>query len=166
MFIDGTATLHNWTETVEVFSGIMNAIVEENELIKITSVSISIVVNSIKSGKPAMDKKTYKALKAEKYPYIKYQLKSYSIQESTCDLTGKLTIAGVSKTIEFNCNYQLIDKDNIEFNGKYSFKMTDFNITPPTAAMGIIKTGDEITFRFKLLFTTSQNILFQSKFIK
>jgi polyisoprenoid-binding protein YceI len=36
--------------------------------------------------------------------------------------------------------------------GTTDFRLTDFQIDPPTALMGTIKTGDEVTIEFKATF--------------
>jgi polyisoprenoid-binding protein YceI len=63
-----------------------------------------------------------------------------------------LSIAGVAKEVKFKTKYD-VDGNQITFKGSYTFKMTDFNIDPPTAVMGTIKTGDEVTVRLEIVFT-------------
>lgn len=147
--IDGTSTIHDWTEVVEEFSGSINATVSNNKLEKISTSTLTIKVESIKSGKSGMDDNTYKALKSKKHPEISYQLKSYGVQGDKVHLTGNLTIAGVTKEVKFSANYSVVNGKLI-FKGVHTFKMTDFEIDPPTAVMGTIKTGNQITVQFKL----------------
>lgn len=149
--IDGTSTIHDWTETVESFTGTWNLEMVDGKISKISTAKIVAEVKSIKSGKSGMDDNTYKALKAKQHPQITYSLKSYAIQGSDVTLTGNLTIAGVTKTIKFTAKYAIVD-GVINFKGSHTFKMTDFGIDPPTAVMGTIKTGDEVTVRFDLNF--------------
>ena len=44
-----------------------------------------------------------------------------------------------------------VDQSRVTFNGSTAVKMTDFKITPPapTAAVGLIKTGDEVKLTFE-----------------
>lgn len=147
--IDGTSTIHDWTENVEQFAGSLNAELAEGKLVKITSANLVVQVTSIKSGKSGMDDNTYKALKAKDHPEITYHLKSFGVQGNTVALTGSLTIAGVTKTVKFQATYKM-ENGQLNFSGSHTFKMTDFGIDPPTAVMGTIKTGDEITVNFNL----------------
>jgi hypothetical protein len=41
---------------------------------------------------------------------------------------------------------------SIAINGSYKLKMTSYNVTPPSIMLGAIKTGDDITVNFNLLF--------------
>jgi hypothetical protein len=63
MFVDGTSSLHDWTETVEQMTGNLDAEISGATISKITSARVTIPVKSIKSGKGGMDDNTYKALK-------------------------------------------------------------------------------------------------------
>ena len=152
MFIDGTSSIHDWTETVESMSGNLNAIIEGTKISKVTGVNATIPVKSIKSGKSGMDDNTYKALKEKTYPNISYKLKSYAVEGDVLHLTGALTIAGVTNVMKFTSTYK-IEGDKLVFTATHTFKMTDFKIDPPTAMMGTIKTGDEIVIRMELVFT-------------
>lgn len=151
VYINGTSSLHDWTETVETVNGTLRADVEDGKLLKIKSLHLTIPVKSIKSGRSGMDKNTYIALKEEKYPEIKYALKTYKIEGNTVKLTGDLTVAGVTKSITSQVESRTKD-GKIEFTGGIVFKMTAFDVEPPTAVMGTIKTGDEVEIKFHLYF--------------
>ena len=98
-----------------------------------------------------MDKNTYAALKEDKYPEIKYVLKTYIIEGESVMLTGDLTIAGVTKSVTVTSSGNVHD-DKVELTGDLTFKMSKFGIEPPTAVMGTIKTGDEVTIKFHIYF--------------
>lgn len=151
MYIDGTSTLHDWTSTVENMSGTLNAEFNGATLSKLKSINVSIVVASIKSGKSGMDKNTYNALNESSYPNITFKLKTYNIGETELTLSGEISIAGTTKLVKFKVPYE-VKGDRIELQGKYAMKMTDFNIEPPTAVMGTIKTGDDLVIRYNLVF--------------
>jgi polyisoprenoid-binding protein YceI len=151
MYIDGTSSLHDWTETVEEMSGSINAEIANNAIAKVKMLSISIPVSSIKSGKSGMDKNTYAALNSKEYPNIKFALKSYSKDGNALTLKGNLTISGTTKPVVVKAVYE-VKPNSLEVEGKHTFKMSEFGVEPPTAMMGTIKTGDEITIRFNLVF--------------
>jgi polyisoprenoid-binding protein YceI len=151
MYIDGTSSLHDWTETVEDMSGSLNVDLADNAIAKVKMLSISIPVSSIKSGKSGMDKNTYVALNSKDYPNIKFALKSYAKGKNSLTLTGNLTISGTTKLVKIKSVYE-VKSNSIEVEGKHTFKMSEFGVEPPTAMMGTIKTGDEITIRFNLVF--------------
>jgi len=151
VYINGTSTLHDWTASVEQMKGTLQAEVEDNHLVKISSLSMSIPATSLKSGKEAMDKNIYKALKTDQYPEIVYRLKSHTIHNGAITTKGELTIAGVTKSVETKVTQKEAGK-HIKIDGEVKLKMSDFNIKPPEFLFGAFKTGDEITITFHFMF--------------
>jgi polyisoprenoid-binding protein YceI len=160
MQIDGTSTLHDWSSKVENFRGEGRFTLADNTIQDITDLKISVVVKSINSGKGAMmDKNTYQALKSEQHPEIYYQLQSVKVLPNQKLITiGKLTIAGVSKTVNMHLNYHQDAAHTITITGNLPIHMREFNIDPPTAMMGTIKTGEEVTVVFKAVFTATNQV--------
>jgi len=150
MTIFGTSNVHDWEETVETIQGRMTAEVNGNVISAITSLKITVPVESIKSGHRAMNKNTYNALNAEDYPNIQFVLKSIQINGKTIQCTGTLTVAGTSKTITTPVTYSM-SSGVITVKGSYSMNMTDFNVEPPTAMFGTIYTGEDIKLDFTLV---------------
>ena len=149
----GTSTLHDWEEVAEEMTG--DAVINlDNEQMVIESLKFKVPVKALKSDHGAMDKNTYEALKSSKHPNIYFELKEVmSIekkgQEFTLKTSGNLTIAGVTKNIEMTVSSRPIG-NTISFSGKIDFKMTDFKVDPPTALLGTVKTGDDITIQFNV----------------
>lgn len=103
-----------------------------------------------------MDKLTYKALKADEYPVITFIFKKGEIVKEDpsfidVKLMGDLSIAGVTKNISVITKINKLG-ETIILKGVHKLKMTDFGISPPKALLGTIKTGDEITIEFNLIF--------------
>ena len=124
-------------------------------ILNIENLKFTIPVVSIESGNSIMNGKTFKALKYKDFPNIEYKLKSIDVQsDNSLKSTGTLTVAGVSKDISFpvECN---IHNGFVNVIGSIEFKMTDFNVDPPTALMGTLKTGDDIVIAFDVNFKQS-----------
>ncbi|MBR9846910.1 MAG: YceI family protein [Algicola sp.] len=147
----GTSSLHDWHEDVEEQSGTISIDVTEN--LKIKSLNLEVVSESLKSGKRGMDKNTYKALNTDEYKTISFQLTEtknitkLSDQKYKVEAYGNLTISGVTKRIQLNFELSMTN-NQINLIGEKSFKMTDFKIEPPKALFGTITTGDDITIKF------------------
>ncbi|MFV0605593.1 MAG: YceI family protein [Niabella sp.] len=152
--IKGTSSLHDWQCVVEKQGG--DASINTDGTFSINSLNIRMVVKSIRSVKAngsyyetSMDKNTYKALNADKYPEIVYTLSSVSNvktsgNKATMTATGNLTIAGKTNKISFPVT-ATINGNTVNFSGATKFNMSLFGIKPPTALMGTIKTGDAVT---------------------
>ncbi|MBU3025828.1 YceI family protein [Zobellia galactanivorans] len=155
MTVLGTSSLHDWEIDAEEQSG--KIVFNDLEAAELGQCQVQVVAESLKSGKSSMDKNTYKALNTKKYKRIYFELAE--VKESTrkgdgsyaVSAMGDLTISGVKKRIPLQFSLQ-IDGDKITLTGEKSLKMTDFKVEPPTALLGTITTGDEVTIKFTTVF--------------
>lgn len=156
MTITGTSSLHDWESEVTKLTADGKFTVD-GTLKSIENLLVEIPVIDIVSPKGSvMDKKTYKALEEEDHPTITYRLtKVQSITPKgsngfTVKTSGKLTIAGTTKDVTIQVDGERLANGNLKFTGSKALKMTDFNVEPPTALLGTIKTGDDISVNFQL----------------
>jgi polyisoprenoid-binding protein YceI len=154
VIIKGTSTLHDWESIVEKTDAKLTTNSLNNESIETLNVTVEVL--SIKSGKKLMDRLTYEALKAEEHPKIIFIFKEGKVigeNNGFIDiaLIGDLTIAGVTKVVEVKTKINKSGKP-VVLRGEHKLKMTSFDIEPPKALLGTIKTGDEITIEFNLTF--------------
>lgn len=154
MTISGTSTLHDWEMKAKNLEGTME-VDRYPDSIHIKSLNLDVPVNSLKSGKPGMDKNAYDALKEDDHPVIHYDLIKVKNQRKiggkTIQLTtvGDLTVAGKTRRLSIPIKAQL-QADGIAFSGSVSFKMSSFQVEPPSFMFGSVTTGDEITIKFTL----------------
>jgi polyisoprenoid-binding protein YceI len=156
--IAGTSNLHSWDERVETVTASAGITKNADGSINIASFSVTMSVYSIKSTEGAtMDNNTYKALKASQYPEIKYVLaapaNSINIESGVYTLSakGNITIAGVTKEVQINVKIHE-EGGKMVCEGTQKIMMTDYGVTPPVAMLGMLKTGNEITISYKLVF--------------
>ena len=153
----GTSNIHDWDVVAKSMSGKASFEVAGNQLKDIKTLSISVESESLKSGKSGMDKNTYKALKTDKFKTITYKI--YSVTKVTLledgsykvETQGDLTIIGVTKRISVPVIVKMNGKKAV-VSGKFSIDMTHYTVVPPTALMGTIKTGKELTIDFKITY--------------
>lgn len=164
MTIAGTSTIHDWTSSVNEVYAEGEVSLEGSQLQGIKNLVVTIPVTSIKSdkGSNVMDNKTYKALESDDHPNIVYQLKKVNGIKPTdggyqLDTQGELKIAGGNELINMTVNATVLGSGNIRFEGSKDLKMTDFGIDPPTALLGTLKTGDDITISFTVTLATNKS---------
>ena len=152
MSVKGTSTLHDWESVVKMEEVKIELHIEDADPLLLGHLRLKIPVKSIKSGNNIMDKKTYKALKADQYPTINYEVAVFDHKEGQVAATdGRLKVAGVEKIIPVAANYSRKNNGILTFTGTVSFNMTDFKVDPPTAMMGTLKTGDEISIPYTIV---------------
>lgn len=152
----GTSNVHDWTVEAKAMKGVANFTVESNALKTISKLNFSVEVEQLKSGKKGMDDNTYKALKSKSYKTIDYSVvKVNAITPSgnnfTVETSGDLTIAGVTKRVNLTFTATVSGK-KVTLIGKHKIDMTTFNVEPPKALMGTIKTGKDVTVDFKVTY--------------
>lgn len=152
--IEGTSSLHDWEMVSEKCKGSVSYTYDGQNL-SFQYVKVQVPVKSLESGKSLMDKKCYDALKEKKFPIISYEFKSMSNLKSTGSgaysavFTGNLTIAGNTKSVPIDVTIQ-VSNNNVQIKGRKPITMSDYGVEPPTALLGTIKTGDDITIDFNL----------------
>jgi polyisoprenoid-binding protein YceI len=159
--IAGTSTLHNWESKAEKIECTASFLLANNTVSDVKDVLVKIPVKSIKSAKgKIMDKKTWEAFHYEKHPSIIFVMTDRKINASknTIEVTGDLTMAGVTRQIEFIVTYKMLPDANLQISGSKQLRMTDFKMEPPTAMMGTIKVADEITISFQIVLTQNQTL--------
>lgn len=149
--VSGTSTLHDWEMPSNTATGSMTATEENGKISAITSLTVEMPAESIKSGKKAMDKKAYEAMKTDKHKTVKFSLRSASKSGDTWTLTGTFNIAGTAKQVNLKAK-ETASGGVYGLSGSYSFKLSEYGITPPTAMMGTIKTGDDVKISFNVKF--------------
>ena len=161
--IEGTSTLHDWEMDADNFSCSMDVSLNSGEISDIQKVVLNVRSKSITSDNSIMNSKTEKAIKADKYPDIDYKMVSLNGLDKTGDkynghIWGNLTIAGVTKYVKIDFNADVIENGNIKVTGSKKINMTDFDVSPPTAMMGSLKTGEDITISFDLYFVPDEKL--------
>lgn len=150
--ITGTSTLHDWTMNSDQAN--LQATIETDgngTPTKLASLSVNIPAESLKSGKSAMDKNAYTALKTDKNKQIIYQLTSSIINGKTISNSGNLTIAGTSKQTSVEATFEVLGDGSLKFKGSKKIVMSEYNVEPPSFMFGSVKTGDEITLTFEII---------------
>ncbi len=166
--VKGTSTLHDWESKTQTINGTYlfnpsilgkkfpssGSIVEE--------VKIVIPVTSIKSERgDAMNNKTHNAFKYEANPDIIFTVTSDEIAAPLKDdqfelnVKGDLTMAGHTEPIEIILSGTKVSNSQFRFTCSKPINMTTFNMVPPSAMFGQIKTGEEVTIVFDLLLNSN-----------
>ncbi len=151
--IAGTTNVHDYETKVTQ----MNGEIVLNGTNQVKALVVNIPVKSIKSKEKLMDTKTYEAFNVDKYPNITFKMTELqSLQINGADVSvavaGNLTINGTTKKVTLKSNGKTLKSGVYQFKGAIALKMTDFNMKPPTAMMGMMKVGDGITLKYDVTF--------------
>lgn len=152
--VDGTSNVHDWHLTSSQLTASITVAAPVTAGAKVETVTLTIPVTSLKSGKGGLDKNAYKAMHADQHPTITFLMKTYDAVPKgdafAATITGVLTVNGVEKPITAEATMTADAKGLMKAVGTSTFRMTDFGIKPVTALMGTIRTGDALTIKFDL----------------
>lgn len=161
--IDGDSNVRSWGADANVMNGTLILTgVEELTLESLTpesiqQVQLNVVVEELDSGTGGLNKNMYKYLKGEDYPNISFELSeitSVDIQDDRAMITATGVINAAGKDHEITMNIEATSNGNaITFIGEQDLLMTNFDIDPPTAVFGTVRSHDEIKIKFNTTFS-------------
>jgi polyisoprenoid-binding protein YceI len=156
--INGTSNVHDWSTraTNVVVTGDFG--VNNTSLEKINAASVKVKTASLKSTKDSdlMDDRTHSTLKADKFPEITYVFtKVLSVQQSGSEtimnVTGNLTLGGVTKPTDLTLRIKTLPGGDVEVKGTRKILMSNHGIKPPSFMLGAMKVGDEVTLTYDVV---------------
>ena len=151
--IRGTSTLHDWEMKSDNSRGYVIGKVENSTLSDVSEINIVVVAESLKSGKSGMDKNAYDAIKTNDYKEITFISKNVNVSGTKVTATGDLFIAGTKKNTTVDAICEVQPNGDIKCMGSKKIKLTEYNVDPPTAMFGSIKTGDDLEIVFDVTFS-------------
>ncbi|MDP2189190.1 MAG: YceI family protein [Sphingobacteriaceae bacterium] len=103
-----------------------------------------------------MDRNVGPVLKADKHPYITFNLTQIDTRDLQHGVTllktkGLLSMAGVGKEIEMEVFARVLPNADVEIWGMKDLDMRDFDISPPTAFFGIIRSEGRVKINFDII---------------
>lgn len=150
IWVDGTSTKSDWTVQATTIDG--TAALDNGAAP--TALKLTIPSADIKSNESTiMDRLMHEALKVSEHPTITFTLdEAEASSQGTLKTKGRLTLAGVTNEIEMDVKTEKAADGGVRFTGTAPLKMTDYKMTPPTAMFGALRTGDDVTIGFDVVF--------------
>ncbi|WP_411275475.1 YceI family protein [Daejeonella sp.] len=144
--VNGTSNIHDWIMSATNFNCEGSFLLKNDQLQDVTALNFSLPVTNLKGKEDLLNKRAHKALKAEQFSRITFQLTNATVvaQQKSIKVTGNLTIAGVTKRVSIQTNYT-VNGEELTCKGSQNIDMSDFNIKAPTFMMGALKVANEVT---------------------
>ncbi len=120
---------------------------------------VEIRVDGFECGRSRMNRDLQQALKSDEFPEIVFMFDNATMlngpQEDEdafeIEVHGSLTVAGNTRNIRFVTRAYYLEHDKVRAIGNTKIKMSDFDVEPPTALMGLVKADDELKVNFDLI---------------
>ena len=154
-WIDGNATTGRWTCQADAVRG-HGLVGEAHEL----AAQVTVPVRDFDCGSGPMNRDLYHALAAEAHPAITFDLDTAeTLREAPAGgwarvrATGTLRLAGVARRVTVDAEGRRLAANRVALRGEHRLRMTDFDVTPPSHALGLVRAHDAIRVRFDLTAT-------------
>lgn len=172
LWIEGRSNINEFECEANKYSGQATIYDEEEEdsafvqsVQERLSLQVDIRVDGFECGKNKMNRDLRNALKSDNFPEITFLFDSAELVEMPespnepflVDVRGSLTVAGETRDIHFETRAYYLDVDKVRAIGNTTIRMTDFNVEPPTALLGLIQADDELTVKFDLIATETNS---------
>lgn len=157
--VTGTSTLHDWEMKSAAANCTVTATIDANgNITAINGMKFTISAKSLKSGKGAMDKNAYKALKADTHPNIIADLKNAKVSTKdnvnyTINATVALNIAGKTKDTDMAVTMKKVNANTYSISTKKKIAMSEYGVEPPSFMMGTVTTGNDVNLAFNFNIT-------------
>jgi polyisoprenoid-binding protein YceI len=154
IWVEGTSTIHDWDCEATRFLGGATGTPDGARMSDLSAAQVTLDTRSIDCDNGTMNSKLRDAL--GKQP-IRYELTSATPASAatggwfTVETTGTLSIAGQSRPARISMRARALENGRYRFTGAHALHMTDFGVSPPTAMLGTLKTGDEVTVHFDVI---------------
>ncbi len=130
----------------------------QNKVIRLTDCTLYLKINAFDSGNPMMNKDFRKMLNEAENPFIQVNLITLmplweldgSWRKGKVELLVEMN--GIAKKFIFDCSLE--DPGSLLIFGRQRFSITDFDLTPPSRMMGMVKVSEWVDFDFELRFGT------------
>ncbi len=159
LWIEGHSNVNEFRCTANDYEASVqqNGRIEETDPTEL-EIGVDIYVESFDCGRSRMNRDLREALKADTHRAIQFRYLStidmrYNEDSDTFSLLveGILTVAGTEKNIVFEMTGELTNENIIKAYGQTPLEMSDFNIEPPVAMLGLVRVRDRLTVHFNLL---------------
>lgn len=163
LWIEGRSNVNQFECRADSYSGDATIYDEEN-VNEQTEMNLEIEVAGFDCGRDRMNRDFRNALKASSFPKIIFRFGEVLNMQPLADddntirfnVMGYLTVAGVTQQITFDMLGYFLSDERIRAVGSKQIKMTDYEVEPPSAMLGLVKAENELTVHFDLLASRDQ----------
>ncbi len=156
--VKGTSNVHDWEMTsTSPSSSAEFKLLPNGKPETLQALNFRLKKNTLKSDKDGLDRRALEALEASKNPEISFvtatpaQVKQNG-EKMLIETQGRLNIAGVTKLVNVVAECTNGSDNTLVCTGETKLKMTDFNITPPTMMLGALRTGNDVTISYTIIY--------------
>lgn len=156
--VKGSSTLHDWdavSANIQLSADLPEEWFQSQEVWntgELTGIEAKVPVRSLESGRRKMNRDIQEALRMDQNPEIRFRsLNAVPLPDTEkngpfeFELSGYLLLAGEEREVQFLCTINREEKQRLRTICETGIDMTEFNIHPPTAFFGVLKTDEMVS---------------------
>jgi polyisoprenoid-binding protein YceI len=149
---DAKATLGAFTGTTSAVTGSISGGADVREV----RGHVEAPIPSLKTGNGLRDKDMMKAMDADSFPTMRFELQGVSLQHEAGDsavvtLSGQLTIHGVKRDVAVPALVRY-GKDGVQVTGTFPLNVRDYGVTRLSRMLGAFKMNPDIVVHLDVVF--------------
>lgn len=173
LWIEGHSTINDFTCRARLLKGFafIHSDVSLNEKLSNgfkrdtdkDEVVVTVVVHSLDCGLDAMNDDMYRAMKADQFPILRYDLIDAHLISSADSAgwfelatRGDLSIAGETNVVDIVVKVLRLQNGAYRLVGDKSLMMKDYGIDPPSHLWGLVKAHNRLKVFFDLIVATDK----------
>lgn len=163
VWVEGTSTIHDWTCGATEIKGTVELTFGTDMAPAVSAAQVTVPIKKMDCDNSTMDRKLQKALKMKDTPNLLFEFESATTQDAAVAdsfevaTLGYMMIAGQTRRITVTQYLTERVDGTIIFRGSFPVSMKDYGVKPPTALLGTIRTGNEVTVFFKFVLDPSRS---------
>jgi len=154
LWIEGRSNVNEFRCRAAAYDTMVSTPASEGDTL---DVEVDIDVKGFDCGKRRMNRDLYETLLSDTHPKISFEYTSadeISFDEGQAlynlKVSGNLTVAGHTKEIQFPMQAVVLEDGKMQATGQTEIRMTDFNVEPPRALLGMVRVDDLLSVHFEL----------------
>lgn len=150
--VSGTSSLHDWDMISQDANGEATITINGQKIQDIKKLIVTFPVQTLTSGNSRMDRNAYESIDADKHTHVRFELAEIrNISAGSVQAAGNLTIAGQTRRVLVQTDFNVVG-NTLNFEGSFDIKFSQFDVDPPTALLGTVRTGDDLKISFNVDF--------------
>jgi polyisoprenoid-binding protein YceI len=165
LWLEGSSNVRDWTCRATSIDARIELGPDRGQMPVVNGALVKVPVRGLKCGDRHMEAHMYDALKAKSEGFITAKLEALPCSQAdtrTVDVAGRLTVAGVERSITISVEGQRLPNGILRARGSLPILMTDYGVTPPKPWGGILRTANKVVIQFEIFVDPNRSVAAES----
>lgn len=125
------------------------ALVDVSAADPLSDLVVRLPVARVRCGSRGMERDLRAALRSERHPDIVVRdVRATSVSDGVLRVEAIVEVAGVARAVSSTVRADATDPDRMRVAGSLALRMTDFDVQPPIAMLGLVRAHDDVVVEY------------------